>query len=102
MEDTVPNLDAYVAPMADLLRRERLDDLERLVSTPTWEEYPLFSRTRHIHFLDSLPPIERAYVLFAFALPHLDRIMRTACASKDEKAITDFFAVISIQDWVDP
>jgi hypothetical protein len=51
--------------------------------------------------LDNLPPIERSFVLFASALPHLERIIAEACATRDATTLSELFAVVSIGDWTD-
>src|SRR5690349_6707792 len=95
------DLNRYAASMAKLFQEEGLDDVGRLIETPSWEQFPVFSRLHRIRFLDALPAIERGYVLFAFALSHLDEIVRAACGIKDETELANFFAVVTVEDWLD-
>jgi hypothetical protein len=98
--DLTRDLSAFAEPMARLFQQEKLDRIDRLVATPSWDKYPACSRLQRIEFLDHLPLRERSYVLFAFMLPLLDRVMRRACELKRGN-LADFVAYLSIGDWHD-
>jgi hypothetical protein len=98
---TDPLARRFSREVEQLFKEEGIDDPGELVATPSWEEYPTFSRFQRIEFLDSLKAIERSYVLFAHALAYLDRIVERACALLEPAAQREFVAVVSIQDWQD-
>lgn len=88
------------APAVDrLVRDQRLDDFDRLIATPSYETYPMAHRYEQLAFLESLQPTERSYVLFAFALEHLTRVVQAACAKLSRPSLADFFAGIELSDW---
>lgn len=93
------NVDLYTPQVKRLLKAEGLDDLDRLVATESWEDYPMFSRYHRIAFLDHLDLLDRSYVLFAHALRHFDRLVEAACAILTPSERARFFLAVSVDSW---
>lgn len=95
------DVDRYTRQVARLLKAEKLDDLNKLVETKSWETYPMFSRYHRIAFLDDLDLLDRSFVLFAHALRHFDRLIHATCATLSLSDRSTFFAAVSVKHWDD-
>jgi hypothetical protein len=78
-----------------LIREERLDDIEKLLTPREWDEVPLVSRLRRIDFLAGLDAREKSRVLLVRAVKHLERMGEFARAHHR----TDVVVMVSVLDW---
>jgi hypothetical protein len=80
-----------------LIRTERLDNFERLLTPREWDEVPFVSRLARIEFLSYLDVQERSRVLVASAVKLLDRILDFAEAAGRAEVVV----LVSAMNWDD-
>jgi hypothetical protein len=79
---------------ARLIKAERLDDLDTLLTPRSWDEVPLWSRLHRIEFLSG-DVREKSRALVVNAVRYLDHIMKFVAQLNRE----DIVVMVSILDW---
>lgn len=78
-----------------LLKQEDLSNVEQFLGHSTFEEIPLFSRNKEIHFLADLSPLERSSLLLQFAYRHGQELWGQIFPL----ASPEFFLMLSVLGW---
>jgi hypothetical protein len=78
---------------------EELDDVDVYLKQGEWDEPPLYTRLRHLNFLDGLDLDEKNRILFGAALLQADRIVNVASQKLPAESLGDFLCIVTVMEW---
>jgi len=61
--------------MKRLIKQEKFDDFDRLLTKRKWDEVPFFKKFSTIEFMHGMSVLEKSEVLVKFSVLHLDKIL---------------------------